>query len=64
MRDLQAELKELRLHGMAQAWADMLAQESGQALHAARALIERLLDCCLPRSFVIGRGVYAGLVDR
>jgi DNA replication protein DnaC len=44
MRDLQAELKELRLHGMAQAWAEVLVQESGQALHAARALIERLLD--------------------
>lgn len=27
MRDITAELKELRLHGMAGAWADLTSQE-------------------------------------
>jgi DNA replication protein DnaC len=44
MRDLEAELKELRLHGMAQAWSELLAQGTAASLQAARDLIERLLD--------------------
>ena len=28
MRDLLAELKDLRLHGMAQAWAELVEQAS------------------------------------
>lgn len=35
MRDLMAELKELRLHGMANAWADLTAQGES-ALAACR----------------------------
>lgn len=42
MRDLMAELKELRLHGMAQAWEELAAQ--GQASTASpRWLLEHLL---------------------
>ncbi len=43
MRDIAAELKELRLHGMVGAWADLAAQgESGVA--ASQWLIEHLLQ--------------------
>ena len=44
MRDLQVELKALRLHGMAQAWVEMLAQGTPASIQAARAVIEQLLD--------------------
>ncbi len=44
MRDLQVELKALRLHGMAQAWAEMLAQGTPASIQAGRAVIEQLLD--------------------
>ena len=44
MRDLQVELKALRLHGMAQAWAEMLAQGTPTSIQTARAVIEHLLD--------------------
>ncbi|RJG08924.1 AAA family ATPase [Pseudomonas cavernicola] len=43
MRDLMAELKELRLHGMANAWADLIAQgESSTA--SSKWLLEHLLQ--------------------
>ena len=43
MRDLGAELKQLRLHGMASAWADLLEQDQA-GLESARWWIERLLQ--------------------
>ena len=43
MRDLTEELKDLRLHGMADAWAELAAQgESSTA--SSKWLIEHLLD--------------------
>jgi DNA replication protein DnaC len=44
MRDVAAELKELRLHGMAGAWADLVAQRTLAALESSRWLIEHLLE--------------------
>jgi len=43
MRDLGAELKALRLHGMASTWADLLEQDQA-GLDSARWLIEHLLQ--------------------
>jgi DNA replication protein DnaC len=42
MRDLAAELKALRLHGMAAAWAELLSQDAAE-LDASRWLVEHLL---------------------
>lgn len=42
MRDVTAELKELRLHGMADAWSDLAAQGES-ALASSKWLIEHLL---------------------
>lgn len=43
MRDLMAELKELRLHGMARAWEELAAQ--GEAsMASSKWLLERLLQ--------------------
>jgi DNA replication protein DnaC len=42
-RDLTAELKTLRLHGMAGAWADLVEQGSSGSLDASRWLVEHLL---------------------
>ena len=44
MRELVAELKELRLHGMALAWAELLEQGGNAALDSSRWLIEHLLQ--------------------
>ena len=44
MRDIDVELKALRLHGMASAWADLVAQGSLASLDSARWLIEHLLQ--------------------
>ena len=44
MRDLIAELKALRLHGMAGAWADLTEQRATGALEASRWLMEHLLE--------------------
>lgn len=44
MRDIAAELKELRLHGMAGAWADLAAQGTMVSLEPSRWLVEHLLD--------------------
>ena len=43
MRDIAAELKELRLHGMVSAWADLHDQDDS-ALTASRWLVEHLLQ--------------------
>jgi hypothetical protein len=32
VRDVQAELKALRLHGMASAWADLMEQDGGSTI--------------------------------
>lgn len=44
MRELIAELKELRLHGMALAWAELVEQGSNAAVDSSRWLIEHLLQ--------------------
>ena len=43
MRDITAELKELRLHGMASAWTDLMAQGT-TSTDSSRWLIEHLLQ--------------------
>ena len=43
-RDIQAELKSLRLSGMAMAWADLVEQGGNAELGASRWLIEHLLQ--------------------
>ena len=42
MRDLIAEFKTLRLHGMAAAWADLAEQRSAETLEVSRWLVEHL----------------------
>jgi DNA replication protein DnaC len=44
MRELIAELKELRLHGMAAAWAELLEQGGNAGVEASRWLLEHLLQ--------------------
>ncbi len=44
MRDLGSELKQLRLHGMATAWADLVEQGTHPGLESARWLLEHLLQ--------------------
>ncbi len=44
MREVAAELKELRLHGMAHAWEDLNAQGTLGTLESSRWLIEHLLE--------------------
>ncbi|EWS57420.1 transposase/IS protein [Methylibium sp. T29-B] len=44
MRDVTAELKALRLHGMAGAWTDLVAQGGGSGVDSSRWLIEHLLQ--------------------
>jgi DNA replication protein DnaC len=44
MRDVAAELKTLRLYGMAAAWAGIMAQGTLAAVDSSRWLIEHLLD--------------------
>ena len=43
MRDLLVELKELRLHGMAQAWSE-LTEQGGVGVDTSRWLLEHLLQ--------------------
>ena len=43
-RDVTVELKALRLHGMAGAWADLVEQGTNAGLDSSRWLIERLLQ--------------------
>lgn len=44
MRDITAELKELRLYGMASAWEEVAADENGMGVQTSRWLIEHLLQ--------------------
>ena len=44
MRDILGELKQLRLHGMASAWSDLVEQGPSAGLDSARWLIEHLLQ--------------------
>jgi DNA replication protein DnaC len=44
MRDLNVELKQLRLHGMAGAWLDLVEQGTHAGLEASRWLLEHLLQ--------------------
>lgn len=44
MRELIAELKQLRLHGMAAAWSDLVAQGGNAAVDSSRWLLEHLLQ--------------------
>jgi DNA replication protein DnaC len=44
MRDLMVELKQLRLHGMALAWSDLLEQGTNAGLDSSRWLLEHLLQ--------------------
>lgn len=44
MRDVTAELKALRLHGMAGAWVDLAAQGTNAGVDSSRWLIEHLLQ--------------------
>ena len=44
MRDVTAELKELRLHGMAMAWEEILGQGKSAGIDTSRWLIEHLLQ--------------------
>jgi DNA replication protein DnaC len=44
VRDVQVELKALRLHGMASAWGDLMGQGSGASIEPSRWLIEHLLQ--------------------
>jgi hypothetical protein len=43
MREVIAELKSLRLHGMASAWADLESLGQNAGLETARWLVEHLL---------------------
>ena len=43
-RDVQSELKALRLNGMASAWAELLEQDGGATIQSSRWLIEHLLQ--------------------
>ena len=44
MRDITAELKELRLYGMAGAWQEVAADQNGLGVQTSRWLIEHLLQ--------------------
>ena len=44
MRDVAAEFKDLRLHGMADAWEEFAAQGDSLTLQTSRRLIEHLLE--------------------
>ena len=44
MRDLMVELKQLRLHGMALAWSDLVEQGANTGLDTSRWLLEHLLQ--------------------
>lgn len=44
MRDVAAELKALKLYGMATAWSDLVSQEALTSLDSSRWLIEHLLS--------------------
>ena len=43
-RNIQSELKALRLNGMASAWTDLVEQDGGSTIQSSRWLIEHLLQ--------------------
>lgn len=43
-RNVQSELKALRLNGMTSAWADLMEQDGGSTIQSSRWLIEHLLQ--------------------
>lgn len=43
-RDLTLELKQLRLHGMAGAWSDLVEQRTNAGLDSSRLLLDHLLQ--------------------
>ena len=43
-RNVQSELKALRLNGMASAWTDLMEQDGGATIQSSRWLIEHLLQ--------------------
>jgi DNA replication protein DnaC len=43
-RDVHSALKELRLNGMASAWADLMEQDGGSGIESSRWLVEHLLE--------------------
>ena len=43
-RNVQSELKALRLNGMASAWVDLVEQDGGSTVQSSRWLIEHLLQ--------------------
>ena len=43
-RNVQSELKALRLNGMASAWVDLMEQDGGSTVQSSRWLIEHLLQ--------------------
>jgi DNA replication protein DnaC len=43
-RDVHSAFKELRLNGMAGAWADLMEQDGGSVVESSRWLVEHLLD--------------------
>ena len=53
-RDISAELKGLRLHGMSQAWDEVSAQEGGAHMWACKRANGWSAICCKP-SMPIGR---------
>lgn len=44
MRELVAELRNLRLHGMAAAWSELTGQGNTEALESSRGLLEHLIE--------------------
>ena len=44
MRELAVELKQLRMHGMAGAWSDLVEQGGSAAIESSRWLLEHLLQ--------------------
>ena len=44
MRDIAAELKNLRLYGMSEAWVSLMAQGASTGLQSAHWLVDHLLD--------------------
>lgn len=55
MRELAAELKQLRMHGMAGAWADLVEQRGSAALESSRWLLEHLLQAPILRWMSVTR---------
>lgn len=61
-RDVTVELKALRLHGMAGAWADLVEQGTNAGVDSSRWLIEHLLQA--EGFFVVGHAVAFNQLDK